>query len=94
MSNKKSKNDKSLFLGRLKKRLTCVMFGMCGCLIAPKLVFAKSEGGITAGKLAETGDMMAMLAIVTGAIAAIALIVSIISKRLKSKSKSTWKYPF
>ena len=94
MCKEKAKNSKFLFVSKSKKRLVCMLSGVCGCLIAPKSAFANAGSGVTAGKLAETGDIIATLAIITGVIAVIALVISIVSKKSKSKNKSTWKYPF
>ena len=94
MCREKLNKAKILFVGKHKKRLVSMLFGMCGFLIAPKSAFADAGSGVTAGKLAETGDIIATLAIITGVIAVIALVISIISKKSKSKNKSSWKYPF
>ena len=48
----------------------------------------------TAGVLAATGDVIAGIALITGVIAVIALVVLILSKKLKKRKQPEWRYPF
>ncbi len=94
------KNQKKLYQKRVSgvRRAhafkVALALGICFAFGTPKLAFAENATEIRAGSLAETGDMIAILAIAVGLIAVVALIVSIMSKKAKAKNKSTWKYPF
>lgn len=94
MKNKKSVcREFSKF--RNSPRKVLIWFAWISALtISPRLAFAEISSPIRAGRLAETGDLIAMLAMGVGLIAVVALIVSIISKKSKAKNRSTWKYPF
>lgn len=60
----------------------------------PSIAHGSEIAGLSAGKLAETGDIVSAIVFVTGALAVLALIISIVSKKSKSRKKQEWKYPF
>ena len=60
----------------------------------PSIAHAAEIAGVSAGKLAETGDIVSAIVFVTGALAVLALVILIISKKSRSRKKQEWKYPF
>ena len=76
------------------RKVSILFASISAMTISPRFAFAETSTPLRAGKLAETGDLIAMLAMGVGLIAVVALIVSIISKKSKAKNRSTWKYPF
>ena len=89
MFTSKSASKKRIFLTAfVLAMLTIVSF------IQPSIAHAAEIAGVSAGKLAETGDIVSAIVFVTGALAVLALVILIISKKSRSRKKQEWKYPF
>ena len=89
MLTSKSASKKRIFLTAfVLALLTLVSFTQ------PSIAHAAEIAGLSAGKLAETGDIFSAIVFVTGALAVLALIILIITKKSRSRKKQEWKYPF
>lgn len=89
MFTSKSACRRSIFLTAFVLALiTLVSF------MQPSIAHAAEIAGVSAGKLAETGDIFSAIVFVTGALAVLALVILIISKKSRSRKKQEWKYPF
>ena len=60
----------------------------------PSIAQAEEIAALSAGKLAETGDIVSAIVFVTGALAVLALVILFVSKKSRSRKKQEWKYPF
>ena len=82
--------------GRRRIFLTAFMLALLTLVsfTQPSIAHAEEIVGLSSGKLAETGDIVSAIVFVTGALAVLALVILIISKKSRSRKKQEWKYPF